>query len=183
MRVVTQFAECDAEFDESIRRALRSTAVTVSLLTTRDSKGRYHGLAVTAAVPFSTQSPSIVVAVQRSASAYSAILEGGEFCLNQISSSDIELLDSFCRSDLRETRFSSPAWRPGHSGLPYLETANTSFFCKVRGAHNYDDQTIFVGKIEAIRLNERIALGDQAPLIWINGGPVRLSAREFTEGR
>jgi flavin reductase (DIM6/NTAB) family NADH-FMN oxidoreductase RutF len=178
VRVITQFAGCDAEFDESIRKALRATAVTVSLLTAYDREQRYHGLAVTAAVPFSTQSPSIVVAVQRSASAFSAILEGGQFCLNQISSSDVELLDSFCRSDMRDARFSSPSWRPGPSGLPYLETANTSFFCRVRGAHNYDDQTIFVGKIEAVRLSERGHCADQDPLIWINGGPVRLAARE-----
>lgn len=180
MRVVTQRAGCDAEFDESVRRALRATAVTVSLLTTHDRDGQFHGLAVTAAVPFSTKSPSIVVAVQRSASAYSAILEAEEFCLNQISSSDVELLDSFSRSDMREARFSSPSWQSGHSGLPFLDTANTSFFCRVRGAHNYDDQTIFVGKIEAVRLNERITQRDQDPLIWINGGPVRLTAREAT---
>lgn len=173
------YGEHDTEFDEVLRRGLRSAAVSVSLLTAADEQGDFHGLAVTTAVPFSTTSPSMIVAVKHSASAYSAIRAGGAYCLNQISSKDVDLLNRFCRSDLRGARFTSTFWRQGLGGLPFLETASASFFCRVIGSHEYGDQTVFVGKIDGIHLCERSGLGESDPLIWINGGPVRLAAREY----
>lgn len=177
--VTQQMRKSDIAFTESLRMGLRASAVNVSLLTTRDPEGRYHGLAVTTAVPFSTQQPSMIVAVSHSASAYPVIRDSGLFCLNQITSQDLEILDRFCRSDLRAARFTSEAWRPGPSGLPYLETATASFFCAVLGAHDYGDQTVFVSRIGDVRLGGRGGPDGFDPLIWINGGPAKLAGREY----
>lgn len=173
------YCDSDVEFSETLRKGLRGTAVNISLLTTRDPEGRYHGLAVTSAVPFSTQSPSMIVAVSHAASAYPAIRESRMYCLNHITSKDIELLDRFSRSDLRASRFTNGNWRAGLHGLPYLATATASFFCTVTSAQVHEDQTVLIGRIEGVRLAESSGAQECDPLIWINGGPAKLAGRAY----
>jgi flavin reductase (DIM6/NTAB) family NADH-FMN oxidoreductase RutF len=167
----------DPEFSETLRKALRGTAVNVSILTTRDRAGISHGLAVTTAVPFSTNRPAMIVAVKHGASAYPAIRDSNYFCLNQIAADEIDLLERFSRSDLRSSRFATGRWSNGPHGLPYLDSATACFFCDVQGAHAHEDQTVFIGRIVGVRLGNEG--GDpREPLIWINGQAARLSGRE-----
>lgn len=168
----------DPKFSESLRMALRGTAVNVSILTTRDRAGVNHGLAVTTAVPFSCHQPAMIVAVKHSASAYPAICDSNYFCLNQIAADEIELLDRFGRSDQRSSRFVTGLWSAGPYGLPYLDTALACFFCDVQGAHAHEDQTVFIGRIVGVRLgsdgNDR-----REPLIWLDGRAARLAEGEY----
>jgi flavin reductase (DIM6/NTAB) family NADH-FMN oxidoreductase RutF len=171
------YCDRDPEFSETLRMALRGTAVNVSILTTRDRAGINHGLAVTTAVPFSTNRPAMIVAVKHGASAYPAICDSNYFCLNQIAADEIDLLERFSRSDLRSSRFASGRWSTGPHGLPYLDSATVCFFCDVQGAHAHEDQTVFIGRIVGVRLGNEG--GDpREPLIWINGQAARLSGRE-----
>lgn len=168
----------DPEFSESLRMALRGTAVNVSILTTRDRAGVNHGIAVTTAVPFSTHRPAMIVAVKHSASAYPAICESNYFCLNQIGADELDLLDKFVRSDLRSSRFTTGRWSMGPHSLPYLDSATACFFCDVQGAHAHEDQTVFIGRIVGVKLaNEDRRYSE--PLMWINGRAARLAGREY----
>lgn len=169
----------DPEFSDSLRMALRGTAVNIALLTTRDRAGTFHGLAVTSAVPFSTNRPAMIVAVRHSASAYPAIRDCGYFCLNHIAADELDILDRFSRSDLRSSRFTIGRWKEGLHGLPYLESATTCFFCDVQGAHAHEDQTVFIGRIEGVRLGDDPLHRERDPLIWINGQAARLSGSEY----
>jgi len=177
---ISHFERNESDFGEKLRKGLRATAINVSLLTTRDEEGGYHGLAVTSAAPLSTTMPTMMVAVSQSASPYSTIQDSQLYCLNHITSNDMELLDRFCRGDMRLTRFNSSSWRCGLHGLPYLETSPSSYFCRVIGSHHYGDHTVFVGRIEGIWLSEANDVEDFDPVIWINGAPRRLAEREYT---
>jgi flavin reductase (DIM6/NTAB) family NADH-FMN oxidoreductase RutF len=168
----------DPEFVESLRMALRGSAVNVSVLTTRDRAGVNHGIAVTTVVPFSTYRPAMIVAVKHSASVYPAICESSYFCLNQIAADEIDLLDRFSRSDLRSSRFTSGRWSVGPFNLPYLDSAMTCFFCDVQGAHAHEDQTVFIGRIVGVRLGSSGA-DERDPLMWINGRAARLAGTEY----
>lgn len=167
----------DPEFAEMLRRGMRQTVLSISLMTTRDRKGGYHGMAVTAVVPFSVDEPSIIVAVSQRASAFPIIRSMGLFCLCQITGDDIDLLEKFGRSDLRASRFVSSDWQSGHEGLPYLKNAATNYFCRVQGTHDYANQTVFVATIEAIQMNDHIESRKCGPLIWFHGGPVKLESQ------
>ena len=175
----SHFRDDGAEFSRKLRRGRRATAMCVSLLTTRDERGRYYGLAVTNPSQLSASLPSVMVAVDRHALPSSAISISSLYCLNQISISDLERLNCFSGNDILDTDLQSEVLRIGLYGLPYLETAATSYFCRVIGAHDYGDQTIFVGRIEGIRLKHDIDPARADPLIWMNGGPVRLAGREL----
>jgi flavin reductase (DIM6/NTAB) family NADH-FMN oxidoreductase RutF len=174
---ISHFQQNESEFGEKLRKSLRASAISVSLLTARDDEGGYHGLAVTNAAPFSTSMPTMMVAVSQSASSYATIQDSRLYCLNHITSNDMALLDRFCRSDMRSRRFSSNVWRRGLHGLPYLETATSSFFCRVIGSHDYGDHTVFVGRIEGIwlRMQSEEEGEDFDPVVWINGAPRRLA--------
>ena len=177
VHAISHFQSNEAEFAEKLRKGLRSSAISVSLLTTRDTEGKYHGHAVTGAVPISTSQPSIMVAMSRSTSSFGAIEESNLYCINQITSKNMEILDCFCRSDMVARRFTSYYWKSGLHGLPYLENARTSFFCRVMGKHDYDNQTVFVGRIEGVWLGGDLDPEGVDPIIWINGAPARLAER------
>ena len=178
LSLVNPSQEGDPDFSENLRTALRGTPVNVSILTTRDREGVNHGLAVTTAVPFSTNRPAMIVAVKHSASAYPAIRDSSYFCLNQIAADEIDLLDRFSHSDQRSQRFATGQWSTGLHGLPFLDSATACFFCDVQGAHAHEDQTVFIGRIVGVRLgshgNDR-----REPLIWINGRAARLAGSEY----
>jgi flavin reductase (DIM6/NTAB) family NADH-FMN oxidoreductase RutF len=146
------FRASEVEFAEKLRKGLRAAPTNVALLTTRDDDGCYFGLAVTSAVPFSTKKPSMIVAISHSTSSYPVIKASEIFCINQITSGDMGILDRFTRSDQRSSRFVSGIWRAGLWGLPFLETTTTSFFCSIKGAHDYGDHTVFVARIMGLRL-------------------------------
>ena len=63
--------------------------------------------------------------------------------------------------------------------LPYLDSATTCYFCDVKGAHAHEDQTVFIARIEGVRLGEDPVCQERDPLIWINGRAARLAGREF----
>ena len=149
--------EGDKDFAETLRLGLRTTTGNVSLLTTRDLEGRCHGLAVTTAVAFSTQWPAMIVAVSHSASAFSPIRDSTTFCLNQITSKDIDLLDRFGRSDLRASRFTSAEWRAGLFGLPDHEPrAEVLSHSEMRAMREARDEFLQIAEPEVKRLFLRL---------------------------
>lgn len=168
------------EFAEKLRKSMRASAISVSLVATRDLDGSRHGMAVTSATSLSMEPPSMMVAINRSASSYPVILRSGFFCLNLIHTGQMEMLDRFCRSDLRAVRFDSDEWKAGAHGLPYLETAIASLFCSVDESHDYGTHTVFFGRIDDIRTAPGIDNAD--PLIWINGAPAQLNGQTRRAG-
>lgn len=160
-------------FAEKLRQSMRASAVSVSLITTHDQDGGYHGMAVTSANSLSMDPPSMMVAINRGASSHAVLMQSRHFCLNLIHDGQMEMLDLFYRSEMRRMRFASPEWKPGLHGLPYLETAIASVFCHVDESHEYGSHTVFFGRIEDIRVSLPADRSD--PLIWINGGPARFT--------
>lgn len=159
---------------ESFRTSMRITAASVSLITATDSDGGYHGMAVTSAVSLSMDPPSMLVAVNRSASIHPIIMSSGRFCLNLMGDTHFDLLESFSRADLRDRRFLPEHWVEGPDGLPVLRGALASQVCSVADAHHYKTHTIFVGMVEHVLLptptEERLV-----PLVWMNGSRTLLA--------
>ncbi|GGG14000.1 4-hydroxyphenylacetate 3-monooxygenase [Rhizobium wenxiniae] len=162
---------------ESFRASMRITAASVSLITTTDGEGAYHGMAVTSAVSLSMDPPSMLVAVNRSASIHPFIVDNRRFCLNLMGDTHFNLLESFSRTDLRDRRFLPEHWLEGPGGMPVLRGALASQVCSVADAHHYDTHTIFVGMVEHVLLptpsEERLV-----PLVWMNGCRASLASSQ-----
>jgi flavin reductase (DIM6/NTAB) family NADH-FMN oxidoreductase RutF len=153
---------------------MRITAASVSLVTATDRDGVFYGMAVTSAISVSMSPPSMLVAVNRSASIHPVISSSGKFCLNLMGETHFDLLESFSRTDLRDRRFLPEHWQEGPEGVPVLQGALASQICTVEAAHDYNTHTVFIGRVDHVLLpaptDERLV-----PLVWMNGSRTSLA--------
>ena len=127
---------------------MRIAPAGVSLITARDADGGFHGMAVTSATSLSMSPPSMLVAVNQSASVHPIISSSHRFCLNLMGEFHGDILERFSRSDMRTTRSTSEHWREGPGGLSVLRGTLSSQICTAEVAHDYGTHTIFVGRID-----------------------------------
>lgn len=153
---------------DAFRASLRLVAASVSLVTARDEAGEWHGMAVTSAGSLSMDPPSMMVAVNRTASVYPVILKSGRFTLNLIDETQATLLEPFARSDMRDQRFLPGAWMAAGLGGPVLKNALCCHVCQVAETHDFGTHTIFFGTVEEVILSPEKAQAP-APVLWLNG--------------
>lgn len=159
---------------EAFRASMRSVAASVSIVATQDEAGRFHGMAVTSATSLSMEPPSMMVAINRTASIHPVMLRTGRFSLNLMDEQHSPLLEAFSRSDLRDRRFGAEHWRQGTGGLPVLDRALACHVCRVVETHDFGTHTVFFGRVDEVILPATTG-SPVTPIIWCNGGriPVR----------
>jgi flavin reductase (DIM6/NTAB) family NADH-FMN oxidoreductase RutF len=152
----------------SFRASMRLVASSISLVTARDEAGDWHGMAVTSAGSLSMDPPSMMVAVNRTASIYPVILQTGRFTLNLMDESQAALLEPFARSDMRDQRFAADDWAAAGLGGPVLKGALCSHVCSVAETHDFGTHTVFFGTVDEVIVPDEISQ-DPAPVLWLNG--------------
>jgi flavin reductase (DIM6/NTAB) family NADH-FMN oxidoreductase RutF len=156
-----------------LKTALRRMPGPVALITTADPRtGAYAGLAASAVIPVSMEPASMLVAINRNASAHATIAEAGRFCINLLCNGQTDLVSLFSNSARREERFAGTAWAD-RDGLPYLPSACASIFCHVDTGHHFGTHELFVGAVDEVL----IGTGND-PMGWIEGNFARLHALE-----
>jgi flavin reductase (DIM6/NTAB) family NADH-FMN oxidoreductase RutF len=153
---------------EAFRASMRLVASSISLVTARDSAGQWHGMAVTSAGSLSMEPPSMMVAVNRTASIYPVILETGRFTLNLMDEAHANLLEPFARSDMRDRRFAPDDWIEVGLGGPVLKGALCSHVCRVAETHDFGTHTVFFGTVDDLFLPVELPQAP-APILWLNG--------------
>jgi flavin reductase (DIM6/NTAB) family NADH-FMN oxidoreductase RutF len=153
---------------DAFRTSMRLVASSVSLVTARDSAGVWHGMAVTSAGSLSMDPPSMMVAVNRTASIHPVILEAGRFTLNLIDEAQAELMEPFARSDMRDRRFAQNDWLAAGLGGPVLKGALCSHVCTVAETHEFGTHTVFFGTVDDVILSDQ-KVHEPAPVLWLNG--------------
>jgi flavin reductase (DIM6/NTAB) family NADH-FMN oxidoreductase RutF len=160
---------------ELFRDGMRLVASSVSLVTARDAAGNWHGMAVTSAGSLSMDPPSMMVAVNRTASIYPVIVASGHFTLNLMDESHAALLEPFARSDMRDRRFVDDAWVSAGLSGPVLNGALCSHVCKVAAMHDFGTHTVFFGTIDDVILHDSAS---QRPILWLNGKRASVAAAQ-----
>jgi flavin reductase (DIM6/NTAB) family NADH-FMN oxidoreductase RutF len=153
---------------EAFRASMRLVASSVSLLTARDAAGVWHGMAVTSAGSLSMEPPSMLVAVNRTASIHPVIAATGRFTLNLMDEDHAAMLERFSRSDMRDQRFTPEDWTLAGDGGPVLKGALCAHVCTVAAAHEFGTHTVFFGRVDDVILTDPIAQ-NPAPILWLNG--------------
>lgn len=145
------------------RHVMRRLASAVAIITScRD--GAPSGMTATAVTSVSVDPPSLIIAINRSASIHDVIADGRRFCVNLLSRSHAELVEPFSGKSKGAERFAVGAWEEDALGLPFLTDALASVLCEVDGALSYGSHTLFIGKVEAIRMGRAAD-----PLVWQDG--------------
>lgn len=143
--------------------AMRHVGSGVTIVTT-GGQGWCKGSTVSAMCSLSAEPASILICVNRDSNTGAAIKEVGSFCVNVLTAEQVEIAKVF--AGMVDTadgdRFSESSWSTLSTGAPVLESAASSFDCRVGRMIDYGTHTIFIGDVVAAQTS-RIA-----PLYYYN---------------
>lgn len=161
----------DGGMVDEFRTAMRKVAASVTLITTRDSDGTPYGMAATAVISASMDPPSMLVAVNHSASIAPVLERSQFFCINFLSSDQMPVVETFSKSSLRDQRFTGGKWTTGYENLPVYEDVLTAIFCRKELVFTYGTHDIYVGRVMSVANH-----AEGAPLVWHAGGQAKIDA-------
>lgn len=146
---------------DEFRSALSRFASGVTVVTTRDSRGRKHGITVSSFCSVSLEPPLILVCIENTAGSHYAFLESRTFAVNILTIDQAPLSEKF--ATLLENKFENVETTPGTLGVPLISGALGSIECKLTKTFDGGDHSIFVGEVEAVHLS------DGFPLVYFRG--------------
>lgn len=174
-------SEYPSEVGAGFREAMRRLAASVTIITSRDVDGVPHGMVASSVISVSMDPPSMLIAVNRSASLHPVLQRAGRFCINLLSHDQSELLKPFSTSALREQRFQSDHWRDAWSAdsgrLPWLYDASASVECTVDLVTDYGTHSLFIGRVDQVHCMPASDAGQSvaSPLVWLAGRQAALA--------
>ena len=158
---------------ETFLEVMRQVPGAVAIVATRFG-GERRGLTSTSWCSLSTEPPSVLVCVNKAASAHDLIVEARKFSINQLCADDTELVAIFSnrRGLTGDARFQPGLWEEGMAGLPVLRAAVSVMECDLVDQHDHGTHHVFVGRVEALHLSKR------EPLVYVNSGYARAAPLE-----
>jgi flavin reductase (DIM6/NTAB) family NADH-FMN oxidoreductase RutF len=142
--------------------AMRRLAATVTIVSTADDEG-YHGLAATAVTSVSTEPPSILTCINRSASPSEVLMQRGRFAVNILHADNAGLVPIFSGKIKGPERFTHGIW--DHlDGVPVLTNAQAVMVCTLAEKLVFGTHTVVIGTVDAVRIRE-----DIDPLVYQDG--------------
>ena len=154
---------------EHFKSGMRRLASGVSLITTQDTQGVWHGMIATSVTSVSAEPPRLLVCINRTASCHDPLVASGVFCVNFLGEDNDAIATAFSSSKLKDRRFKEGDWRRISTGSPALAGSLASFDCRVTQKLEAESHTIFIGSVESIELWD----APLSPLVYMNGGYVR----------
>jgi flavin reductase (DIM6/NTAB) family NADH-FMN oxidoreductase RutF len=148
----------------SFKSAMGRFASSVTLVTASDDADTPHGMAATAFSSVSMDPASVLICINRTASASPVIKKSGFFCVNMLQSQHERICQIFSQSDLRELRFTEGDWEAGINGIQYLADAQAAIFCEVAKEIEHGTHTIFVGNVIDV-----VTQSAEQPLLYMAG--------------
>jgi flavin reductase (DIM6/NTAB) family NADH-FMN oxidoreductase RutF len=146
-----------------LREGLRRLAKAVVVITCAH-EGQRFAMAATAVSELSMDPPSLLICVNRTASLYTPLSQGADFCVN-ILHSDHHEVSLACSGKVRgEARFAVGKWATAANGCPILEDAQASFACRNEQAMDYGTHHIVIGRVEEVFIE-----GEVSPLVYADG--------------
>jgi flavin reductase (DIM6/NTAB) family NADH-FMN oxidoreductase RutF len=130
---------------EDFRAAMRRFATGVAIVTTAH-EGRIHGFTANAFASVSAEPPTVLICVNRRATAHPLISSSQRFCVNVLALDQRALAERFAGGEPR-SRFDGVAYRIGPSGSPVLDGTVAHVDCRVTEELTASTHTIFLGEV------------------------------------
>jgi len=124
---------------------MRRFATGVSIVTTAND-GRIHGFTVNAFASVSAAPPTVLICVNRGATAHPLIAASQRFCVNILALEQRVLAERFAGGEPR-SRFDGVDYRIGPSGSPILEGTLAHVDCALTEELTASTHTIFLGTV------------------------------------
>ena len=122
-------------------------------------------MAATAVTSVTSDPPTVLVAVNRSASLSPVLQAEQRFCINLLAERHRDLVGVFSGGKKGIERFSTGGWVASDEGLPVLPDAVASLICTTQMTLGVATHTLFIGQVQRIVNHPSID-----PLIWVDGG-------------
>lgn len=140
--------------------------------------GQRTGLTATAFCSLSDSPPSVLVCVNKSASAYPVIRETGSFSVNILRDDQATIALCFAgQTGLKgEDRFAGGQWITQTTGAPVMADSLGSLDCQLEREYDHGTHAVFVGLVQSVRSDE-----ESEPLIYFRGGFAGLQVETGSE--
>jgi 3-hydroxy-9,10-secoandrosta-1,3,5(10)-triene-9,17-dione monooxygenase reductase component len=152
----------------AFRKALGQFASGVTVVTTRDAKGRPLGLTVSAFCSVSLKPPLVLVCIDHRSEANRGLRESGRFAVSVLSEDQADVSRRFALPG--PEKLEGFAFAEGEHGLPLVPGAVAQLECRVRSFHDEGDHAVWVGEVS------RSAARPGRPLLHHAGRYRRLDA-------
>lgn len=153
---------------DEFRAALSRFPSGVTIVTTRDARGRLHGITVSAFASVSLDPPMILVCIEKTTGSHHALQTSEFFVVNILAEDQANLSNRFA-SQISD-KFETIDYRLGLGEVPVLTDALVSLECRLAYAHEGGDHTIFVGLVEKTEIK------DENPLVYWHSSYRKLEA-------
>jgi flavin reductase (DIM6/NTAB) family NADH-FMN oxidoreductase RutF len=150
---------------DDYKQAMRHLAGGVAIVATEHGGSR-AGLAATAVCSVSADPPTLLICINRGASAHEPIRASGRFSVNLLASGQDDIARRFSgEMKIRgEERFAVGRWATLVTGAPVLDSALAGLDCHVTEVVNMSTHSVFFGSVVGIA--SRAAA---KPLIYAHG--------------
>lgn len=148
----------------SLKDAMRLVAGGVAVVTAGEGEER-TGLTATSAVSLSIDPPTMIVCVNRNASALPVIERRRHFCVNVLAAQHEHVANRFAGLGgvKGAARYEEADWRPHATGALALEGALASIDCEVEELIERHSHVIAIGAVRGVRI------GGGEPLVYTRG--------------
>lgn len=131
------------------KQSMRHIASPVGVVTTHQGDLR-HGLTATAICSVSMEPPSMLVCVNRNASAEQIIARSGSFAINMLTDEQHGIARLFSTSGTTpEQRYAEGEWHTLVTGSPILKGAVAAFDCVVEECIQSGTHHLYIGRVLA----------------------------------
>ena len=153
---------------DEFRAALSRFPSGVTVVTTLDCDGRFHGITVSAFCSVSLDPPRVLICVEKTTGSHVALESSKLFVVNILSTGQRELSERF--ASLIENKFEGVDFETNIDGVPVLLGCLATLECRVTASYDGGDHSIFVGEID------NAAAGDGDPILYFRGDYRAISA-------
>lgn len=137
---------------DEYKLALSRFASGVTVVTTRDTHGKRHGITVSAFCSVSLDPPMVLICIEKTTGSHYAFGEFGAFVVNVLASSQSRVSEHFA-SQLDE-KFDDIEHTLNEDGVPVLDDAIATLRCTLRHSFDGGDHSIFIGLVESVQVSK-----------------------------
>jgi flavin reductase (DIM6/NTAB) family NADH-FMN oxidoreductase RutF/DNA-binding IclR family transcriptional regulator len=157
-----------------LRRVLGSFVTGVTVVTTIDEAGQFHGVTANSFSSVSLDPPLVLWSQAVKSHSHPAFFEAERFAVNILAEDQIELSKRFAKPS--PAKFAGIDVDTGAGGVPLLRDCSARLQCRVVSRVPGGDHTIYVGEVLAIDQAER------KPLVFGNGRYLLTDAHDLADG-
>lgn len=148
---MTAIQERNEALAADFRGAMRRLASGVALVTTADEGGTRYGIAMTALMSLSMEPPSLLIAVNRTASLCEPLVARGRFGISLLGRDQEQACQDFVSAPA-DRRFEVADWDTHESGIPLLRSALAGIVCTLDQAEPFGSHMVIRGLVDYVSL-------------------------------